>query len=87
MCLGVPGQVVSIQPDPLGMTMAKVSFGGIEREVCLAYLPEAEVGNWVLVHVGFALNVLDEEHAQEIFDALATMDEAPTGEQVPDGGA
>jgi hydrogenase expression/formation protein HypC len=99
MCLGVPGQITQIQPDPTGMTMGKVSFGGVQREVCLAYVPEAEVGNWVLVHVGFALNVLDEEEAQQIFDALALMEpvdvEAPfaqrrqpgPGEEPPQAGA
>lgn len=75
MCLGVPGQIASIQPDESGMTMGKVSFGGIQREVCLAYVPEAVVGDWVLVHVGFALNVLDEEEAKEIFEALEQMGE------------
>ena len=85
MCLGVPGQITAILPDNPGMTMGKVSFGGVQREVCLAYVPEAEIGDWVLVHVGFALNVLDEKEAQEIFDALAQMEavdvEAPFAEQ------
>jgi hydrogenase expression/formation protein HypC len=53
-----------------------VSFGGIRREVCLAYVPEARVGDWVLVHVGFALHVIDEAEAREIFDALVQMTDA-----------
>lgn len=75
MCLGVPGQIQSLTPDPLGLTMGKVSFGGVQREVCLAYVPEAQVGDWVLVHVGFALSVLDEEEAREIFETLQRMGE------------
>ena len=88
MCLGVPGQITEILPDPLGMTMGKVSFGGVQREVCLAYVPKAEVGDWVLVHVGFALNTLDEQEAKEIFEALAELEagdpEGPPGATLPD---
>ena len=76
MCLGVPGQVVEILPDDSGMTMGKVSFGGISREVCLAYVPEVEIGQWVLVHVGFAINTLDEEEAKSIFEALSELEKA-----------
>jgi len=67
MCLGVPGELIEIQPDPLGMHMGKVDFGGIRKEVCLAYVPEAEVGDYVLVHVGFALSRIDEDEAKQIF--------------------
>ena len=58
-----------------GMTMGKVSFGGVAKEVCLAYVPEAEVGDYVIVHAGFALNKLDEEEAQEVFALLREMGE------------
>lgn len=75
MCLGVPGQVVSIQPDPLGMSMAKVSFGGITKEVCLAYTPEVEEGDYVVVHVGFAIARIDEEEAAEVWRYLEEMGE------------
>ena len=75
MCLGVPGQVVEIQPDPLGMTMGKVSFAGITKEVCLAYTPEVEVGDYVVVHVGFAISRIDEEEAHLVFRYLESMDE------------
>ena len=63
MCLGVPGKILEITPSPLGMAMGKVSFGGVAKEVCLAYVPEAVVGDYVIVHAGFALNKLDEQEA------------------------
>lgn len=73
MCLGVPGQVVRVERNDLGMTMGVVKFGGISKEVCLMYTPEADVGDWVLVHVGFAISKLDEEQAREIFATLQEM--------------
>ena len=73
MCLGVPGKILSIEPNPFGMAMGKVSFGGVAKEVCLAYTPEAVVGEYVIVHAGFALNTLDEQEAQEVFALLAEM--------------
>lgn len=75
MCLGVPGKVIEIQPDELGMTMGRVNFGGIVKEVCLAYTPEAEVGDYVVVHVGFAISRIDEEEAQQVFEYLRQMGE------------
>lgn len=75
MCLGVPGQVVSIEQDPLGMNMGEVSFAGIKKKVCLAYTPEAEVGDYVVVHVGFAISRIDEREAREVFQFLEEMDE------------
>jgi hydrogenase expression/formation protein HypC len=73
MCLGVPGQVVRVERNDLGMTMGVVKFGGISKEVCLMYTPEADVGDWVLVHVGFAISKLDEEQAMEVFRTLQEM--------------
>lgn len=76
MCLGVPGQVVSLNDPNEGLVMGKVSFGGVEREVCFGYAPEAKVGDYVLVHVGFAISVLDETEAQRIledFEAIARI--------------
>jgi hydrogenase expression/formation protein HypC len=64
MCLGIPGQIVDIGPEGL-MRMGKVDFGGIVREVCLAYVPEVQIGDYVIVHVGFAISQLDEQEAQE----------------------
>ena len=78
MCLGVPGKVLSIQPDPLGMNMGRVSFAGIVKDVCLAYVPEVVVGDYTIVHVGFAITQLDEESAQEslrLFAELGVVEE------------
>jgi hydrogenase expression/formation protein HypC len=75
MCLGVPGQVVSIEPGDLGMTMGSVSFGGIRKKICLAYVPEVQVGEYVIVHVGFAISRVDEQEAKQIFETLRDMDE------------
>jgi len=75
MCLGVPGKILSLEPNAVGMTMGKVSFGGVAKEVCLAYVPEAQVGDYVIVHAGFALNKLDEQEANEVFELLRQMGE------------
>jgi hydrogenase expression/formation protein HypC len=75
MCLGVPGKVIAIDFDPAGMNMGTVAFGGILKRVCLACVPEAEVGDYVLVHVGFAISRIDEEEARGVFDLLEEMEE------------
>jgi hydrogenase expression/formation protein HypC len=75
MCLGVPGKILSIEPDPLGMTMGRVSFGGITKQVCLAYTPEVAVGDYVVVHVGFAISRIDEAEAAQVFRYLEEMGE------------
>ena len=69
MCLGIPGRITEIY-ERNGQTMSRVDFGGASREVCLDLTPDAKVGNWVIVHVGFALNVLDEAEAQATLDLL-----------------
>ena len=71
MCLAVPGELMEIvdRGDPL-MRTGKVSFGGIVKEVNLAYVPEAQVGDFLTVHVGFALSVVDEEDAKLVFEFL-----------------
>lgn len=75
MCLAVPGKIMSIDAtDPL-MRTGKVNFGGIVKEINLAYVPEAEVGNYVVVHVGFAISIVDEEEANRVFEYLREMDE------------
>ena len=74
MCLGAPGQVVAIEPNALGMTMGKVDFGGIVRATCLAFVPEVGIGDYVLVHVGFAMSRIDEAHARDIFATLDELD-------------
>ena len=75
MCLGVPGQVLSIDEDVLAMRMGSVSFAGIIKRVCMAYTPEAEVGDFVVVHVGFAISRIDEAEASKVFEFLEEMDE------------
>lgn len=77
MCLGIPGRILEISDaapeDP--MRMGKVEFSGISRDICLAYLPEVQVGDWVLVHVGFAISKIDEEEASEIFSYIEQIGE------------
>ena len=75
MCLAVPGKILSFSGDDLLLKMAKVSFGGVIKEVSLAYVPEAAIGDYVVVHVGFALSVLDPESAQQTLDNLQQLDE------------
>jgi hydrogenase expression/formation protein HypC len=75
MCLGVPGKVTRVDENPLGMTMGRVNFGGIVKDVCLAYVPEVQVGDYVVVHVGFAISKVDEEEARRTWDYLREMDE------------
>jgi hydrogenase expression/formation protein HypC len=76
MCLAVPGKIISINEneDPILRT-GKVSFGGIVKEVNLAYVPEAQVGDYVIVHVGFAISKLDEAEAQKTFEYLREIGE------------
>lgn len=75
MCLGVPGKVVEVHESPVGMTMGRVSFGGIEKEVCLAYLSDVRPEEWVVVHVGFAISRIDEAEAARVFEYLREMNE------------
>jgi hydrogenase expression/formation protein HypC len=64
MCLGIPGKIIDIY-ESNGLKMGKIDFGGVLREVCLEYTPEAQIGEYTLIHVGFAISVLSEEEAQE----------------------
>ncbi len=75
MCLGVPGKVLAVEMRDDGMAMGRVSFGGVVKEVCLAYTPDVQVSEYVIVHVGFAISKVDEAEAQEVFRFLAQMDE------------
>ena len=75
MCLGVPGKVIEIYSDALGIAMGRISFSGIVKEVCLAYVPEAQAGQYVVVHAGFAISLVDEQEAMEVFKMLEQMDE------------
>ncbi len=72
MCLGVPGKVVEIY-EAGGLKMGKVDFGGVTREACLAYVPDIQVGEYTVIHVGFAINRLDEAEAQESLALLQEM--------------
>ena len=74
MCLGIPGKIVNTEDNPLGVPMGKVSFGGIIKEVCLAFTPEVQLGDYVIVHVGFAISRLDEEEAMQTLEALAELE-------------
>ncbi len=76
MCLAVPGQVLEVGDDE-GLRLARVDFGGVRQQVCIETLPDAAVGDWILVHAGFALQRLDEEAAAE---ALGWADQAGRGE-------
>ena len=69
MCLGVPGKIINIY-ETNDLRMGIIDFGGVTREVCLAYIPEAKVGDYTIIHVGFALNLLSEEEAQETLALL-----------------
>ena len=74
MCLGIPGKVIEIY-DSGGLKMGKVDFGGVVRETCLAYVPEIEIGDYTLIHVGFAISQLSEEEAQETLELLRELGE------------
>jgi hydrogenase expression/formation protein HypC len=88
MCLAVPGKIMSIEgTDPL-FRIGKVNFGGVVKNINLAYVPEAEIGDYVLVHVGFAISIVDEAEAQQVFEylrqmgELAELEDSKTEEQV-----
>ena len=77
MCLGIPGKVLEIS-EATGIKMGKVDFGGVIKDVCLAYLPDIEIGDYAIIHVGFAITKLDEQSAKEslaLFEALGLLEE------------
>lgn len=73
MCLGVPGKIIGLYEKD-GLQMAKVDFGGVFREACLNYVPEAQVGEYCIIHVGFAISLLSESDALETLELLRQMD-------------
>jgi hydrogenase expression/formation protein HypC len=75
MCLAIPGKVVEIQQDAAGVRMAKANFGGIVKQVCLEYTPDVDCGDYVLVHVGFALQKVDEADARRTYQALEELNQ------------
>jgi hydrogenase expression/formation protein HypC len=72
MCLGIPGRVTELR-DEGGLAMGKVDFGGVRKDACLAYLPDVKVGDYVIVHVGFAISRVDEDEAQKTLEILDGM--------------
>jgi hydrogenase expression/formation protein HypC len=87
MCLAVPGKITCITGDDPLTRMGKVDFGGVFKETCLAYLPEVKVGDYVVVHVGFAISRVDEEEAIKVFEYLREMQElADLEDAAPDPG-
>jgi hydrogenase expression/formation protein HypC len=74
MCLAIPGKVIDTY-DQNGLRMARVQFGGITREACLEYVPETQTGEYVLVHVGFAISKVDEAEAERTYQALKELDQ------------
>lgn len=74
MCLSIPGKITEIYEDG-SLKMGKVDFGGVLKEVCLDYVPEAQTGQYVLIHVGFAISVLDEDEAMERLSAIREIAE------------
>ena len=75
MCLAVPGKIMSIEGTDAMLRSGKVNFAGIIKNINLAYVPEAKIGDYVLVHVGFAISTIDEAEAQEVFQYLREMGE------------
>ncbi len=74
MCLAVPGKIVEISEQD-GLKMAKVDYGGVFRETCLDYVPEAKVGDYCVIHVGFAISLMNEKEALETLDLLKQIDD------------
>ena len=72
MCLGIPGKVSEVR-DEGGLAMGRVDFGGVRKEACLAYVPEARVGDYVIIHVGFAISTVDEDEALRTLELLDQM--------------
>jgi len=75
MCLAIPGKIMNITGDSPVTRTGQINFSGILKEANLAYVPEAKVGDYVIVHVGFAIGVVDDDEARRVFDYLAEMDE------------
>lgn len=74
MCLAIPGKIVSVDESNPDLRMAKVSFGGVVKDICVQWLPEAGVGDYIIAHVGMALNKLDEEEARLSLEAFDEME-------------
>ncbi len=75
MCLAIPGKLIEIEQDAAGVRMGRANFGGIVKQVCLEYAPEAKPGDYLLVHVGFAIGTVNEEEAARTFAALKDLEQ------------
>ena len=75
MCLAIPGKLLDVEPDANGVLMGRANFGGIVKQVCLEYTPDALPGDYVLVHVGFALGKVDQAEAERTYKLLQEMDQ------------
>jgi hydrogenase expression/formation protein HypC len=73
MCLAVPGKIVSIDETNAELKMAKVNFGGVMKDICIQWLPDIQIGDYILAHVGFALNKIDQKDAEETIEILKQM--------------
>ena len=85
MCLAIPGKVLTIDTN-VQPTMGVVSFGGIEKRVCLEWTPDVGIGDYVIVHVGFAISTMDEEEAMETLKLIQEIDGGLDEHQAPDNG-
>jgi hydrogenase expression/formation protein HypC len=83
MCLGIPGKIITILDEDPFSRLAEVNFSGVTKVVSLAFVPEAQAGNYAIVHAGFAISVLDEREAAETLALLQQIDEGWEGEQSP----
>jgi len=79
MCLAVPGKIIQIDNADGLMIDGKVDFAGIVKDVCLAYVPEAKIGDYVIVHAGFAIKTIDRDEADEVFDYLRQFSDDQSG--------
>ncbi|MCX6151277.1 MAG: HypC/HybG/HupF family hydrogenase formation chaperone [Ignavibacteriales bacterium] len=75
MCLAIPGKIISIDDTQESPRMAKVNFGGVIKSVCIDWLPDAKLGEYVMVHVGFAISKVDEKEAEENLNLIVEMEE------------
>jgi len=75
MCLAVPGKIINISGDTSLNRMGKIDFSGISKEISLAYLPEARLDDYVIVHAGFAISIIDQQEAQETLNTIQALDD------------
>ncbi len=76
MCLGIPGKIISLSAGQDALSTGRIDFNGIVKEACLAYVPEAQVGDYVIIHAGFAISIVDAEEARQVFQYLEELDAA-----------